>query len=765
MTSTSSIGMKIARRTFLVAAAVVGGGVLVGAGVVAARLKSLNGYRLPAADGETSFGAWLKLARDGQFEVVVPNEEMGQGIYSLAILLVAEGLGVEPEVVRAVPAPIHARFANPVMIVDGLPFDPHSDGAGKRAVMWTFEKILRAVGLQATGGSSSTRNIAEPIRSCAMSARDMLVRAAAQRLDVSAATLRTEGGRVVAPDGRSATYGELADAAGRLEPREVALPPLGPGVYTGRGIQRPDSSPKARGLARYGIDTREPGQLYAAIRHSPRIGGALAHATIKAGQPGVRGMVEGSDYVAVVAETFQGARSGLEAADIAWDDSKGLRLSSRDVFSAYRAALDKGTGYAPRWVIDSAGNTAGPSGRKVAATYKVPFLAHATMEPMNATALVTDTTCKVWAGHQSGSLVRMIAARAANVPSDAVEVVTPYLGGGFGRRADVGYIGKAVEIARHFKSVPVQTIWTREEDLRDDVYRPAAMADITATLDAAGLPTSLIFRAAVPSVTDQFLARVFPSVKGGLLADRTTVDGAVYPFYAIPNRSIENFTVDLGVPVGFWRSVGYSINAFFFESFIDELAAAAGVTPIAYRAQLLGAFDGSEASRRARVLLDRLARFDADHPLARTDANVKVGRGIALTECFHSFVGHLADVEISGRNIRVRRVFAAVDCGFAIDPPNVVAQTRSAINFGLSAALFGRLDIEDGHVVQKNFDNYPVLTLDNAPDILVDVVNSGADIGGVGEIGTPGIAPAVGNAIYAATGTRLRALPFDLPDA
>jgi isoquinoline 1-oxidoreductase beta subunit len=607
------------------------------------------------------------------------------------------------------------------MIVDGLPFDPHSDGAGKRAVMWTFEKILRAVGLQATGGSSSTRNIAEPIRSCAMSARDMLVRAAAQRLGVSAATLRTEGGHVVAPDGRSATYGELADSAGRLEPREVALPPLGPGVYTGKGIQRPDSSLKARGLARYGIDTREPGQLYAAIRHSPRIGGALAHATIKAGQPGVRGMVEGSDYVAVVAETFQGARSGLEAADIAWDDSKGLRLSSRDVFSAYRAALDKGTGYAPRWVIDSAGNTAGPSGRKVAATYKVPFLAHATMEPMNATALVTDTTCKVWAGHQSGSLVRMIAARAANVPSDAVEVVTPYLGGGFGRRADVGYIGKAVEIARHFKSVPVQTIWTREEDLRDDVYRPAAMADITATLDAAGLPTSLIFRAAVPSVTDQFLARIFPSVKGGLLADRTTVDGAVYPLYAIPNRSIEN--------------------------------------------QLLGASDGSEASRRARVLLDRLARFDADHPLAPTDANVKVGRGIALTECFHSFVGHLADVEISGRDIRVRRVFAAVDCGFAIDPPNVVAQTRSAINFGLSAALFGRLDIEDGHVVQKNFDNYPVLTLDNAPDILVDVVNSGADVGGVGEIGTPGIAPSVGNAIYAATGTRLRALPFDLPDA
>jgi isoquinoline 1-oxidoreductase beta subunit len=757
--------MTIARRSFLVAAGMVGGGVLIGAGAVAVRLKSLNGYRLPATDGETSFGAWLTLARDGQFEVVVPNQEMGQGIYSLAILLVAEGLGVEPEAVRAVPAPIHARFANPVVILDGLPFDPRADSAGKRAVIWTFEKILRAVGLQVTGGSSSTRNIAEPIRRCAMSARDMLLRAAAQRFGVSAATLRTEGGRVVAPDGRSATYGELAAAAGRLEPVEMALPPLGPGVYVGKGIQRPDSGPKAGGLARYGIDTREPGQLYAAIRHSPRIGGALVHATIKAGLPGVRGVVEGSDYVAVVAESFQLARSGLETADIAWDDSKALRLSSRDVFSAYRAALDKGTDYAPRWVIDSAGSAAGASGRKVAATYEVPFLAHATMEPMNATALVTDTTCKLWAGHQSGSLVRMIAAGAANVSSDAVEVVTPYLGGGFGRRADVGYVAKAVEIARHFTGVPVQTIWSREEDLRDDVYRPAAMADITATLDDNGLPTSLIYRAAVPSVTDQFIARIFPYVKGGLLADRTTVDGAVYPLYAIPNRSIENFAVDLGIPVGFWRSVGYSVNAFFFESFIDELAAAAGVSPIAYRAQLLHAFDASEASRRARVLLDRLARFDADHPLATGDANVKIGRGIALTECFHSFVGHLADVEIRGREIRVRRVFAAVDCGFAIDPPNVVAQTRSAINFGLSAALLGRLDIEDGRVVQKNFDSYPVVTLDTAPDILVDIVNSGDDTGGVGEIGTPGIAPAVGNAIYAATGTRLRALPFGLPAA
>ena len=756
---------KIARRTFIVAAGVVGGGLLVGAGAIAVRLRSIDSYRLPAGEGETSFGAWLKLTRDGMVEVVVPHQDMGQGIYTLAALLAAEGLRLSPEAVLPVPAPVHARYANPVMLLDGLPLDSANASQLQRATLWTFDKILRVLGLQGTGGSTSTRNITEPIRAAAASALDLLIRAGADRFNTPADKLKIAGGTIVAPDGRSATYGELAAEAAKLEPREITVPPLAAGVYVGKGAPRFDVPPKVHGLARFGIDTREKGQLFAAIRHSPRIGGSLAHASLATKIPGVHGVVEGRDYVAVVADSYALASVAIEKVDIVWDELKGLNLSTKDVFASYRAALDKGAGYKPRWVIDAAGEIDKASGRTVKATYDAPFLAHATMEPINATAFVTETSAKVWAGHQSTSLVKLLAAGAAGLSSDAVEVFTPYLGGGFGRRADLGYVVKAVEIAKKFRGTPVQTIWSRAEDIRDDVFRPGAMADVSATLDAKGQPTSFVYRIAVPSVTDQFVARALPSAKGGLMADRSTVDGALFPFYDLPNRSIENFTVDSGVPVGFWRSVGYSLNCFFVESFIDELAAAAGARPLVYRARLLAAAGEYEPAKRAAVLLDRMSRYDLANPLAPGKGVAKVGRGFALTECFHSFVGQIADVEVSSGDVRVRRVHAVVDCGFAIDPPNVVAQLRSAINFGLSAALFGKIEFEQGKVVQSNFDSYPVLTLDNAPDITVEIVNSGAEIGGIGEIGTPGIAPAVANAIFEATGKRLRSLPFALENA
>jgi isoquinoline 1-oxidoreductase beta subunit len=753
---------RIARRTFLIAAGVVGGGLLVGTGTLVARLNSIGGYKLPAEGGEASFGAWLKLARDGTIEVAVPHQEMGQGIYSLAVLLAAEGLRLPADAVRAVQAPTNAYFANPVMVLDGLPFNEHAGGPFQAAAVWTLDKIIRAVGLSATGGSTSTRHIAEPIRACAASALDMLTRAAAEKFGVAASELKVADGRISTADGKSAAYAELAENAAGLSPKTIDLPPLAEGVFVGKGIARADTPPKTRGVAAYGIDTRQPGQLYAAIRHSPRLGGKLKSASLPAELPGVRGVVEGSDYCAVVASSYSKAAAGLKKAAVVWDDSHALSVSSRDVFAAYRAALDKGVGYKPRWVIDSAGDVAAATGRKVAATYDAPFLAHATMEPMNATALVTDAGVKVWAGHQSGYLTKLRAAAAAGVATEAVEVFTPYLGGGFGRRADLDYVAKAVEIARRFKGTPVQTIWSREEDIRDDVFRPAAMADVTAMLGDNGIPSGLAYRIAVPSTTDQFLARAFPAAKGGLLPDRSTVDGAIFSFYGFQNRTIENFSVDLGIPVGYWRSVGYSLNNFFFETFIDELSAAAGTGPLEYRARLLDAAKGGEAAQRAKAVLARLARFDADNKLAKAPSGAKAGRGVALSECFHSFVGQLADVEVNEGTIRVKRVFAVVDCGFAIDPPNVIAQVRSAIVYGLSAALFGKVEIDNGKIVPQNFDTYRILTLDEAPEIMVEIANSGAPLGGVGEIGTPGIAPAVGNAIFAATGKRLRSLPFNI---
>ena len=755
-------GGRMARRTLLIGAGAVGGGLLVGAGALAARLHSIVRYKLPAGDGEASLGAWLKIARDGVVEVAIPHQDMGQGIYSLAVLLAAEVLRLPIDAVRAVQAPIDAYFANPTMVLDGLPFDEHSESVVHGATIWTVDKILRAVGISATGGSTSTRHIADPIRACAASALDMLTRAAATEFGVPVEQLSVSDGRISSADGKSATYAELADAAAKFSPKVIALPALAVGAYVGKGIARADVPAKTTGTCQYGIDVREQGQLYAAIRHSPRIGGMLRRATLPPDLPGVRGLVEGKDYVAVVASNYYNAAVALQKAAIEWDDSKALDVSTSDVFAAYRAALDQGLNYKSRRVFDGAGNAANATSEPVCVTYRAPFLAHATMEPMNATAIVTAEGVKVWAGHQSGYLAQSVAARAAGVSDDAVEIVTPYLGGGFGRRADLGYIAKAVEIASKFKRmpVPVQTIWSRAEDIRDDVYRPAAMADVSATLGSDGLPSHLTYRIAVPQVVDQFLIRALPFLPAEWLPDRSMVDGAVFPFYGLPNRSMEGFAVDLGIPVGFWRSVGHSLNNFFFETFIDELATKTRIGPFAYRRRLLEAANNTPASKRANGILKMLERFDANNELGPSKPGAKTGRGIALSECFRSFVGQLADVEVDDRRVKVKRVFAAVDCGFAIDPPNVIAQVRSAINYGLSAALYGKVDIDNGRIVPKNFDSYPVLTLEDAPEIIVEITYTGHPLGGVGEIGAPGIAPAVGNAICAATGRRLRSLPF-----
>ncbi len=752
---------KLARRAFLISASVLGGGLLVGAGATAIGLQRIAAFEVPLDGGRAGFGAWLRVAADGVFEVMVPHQEMGQGIHTLAMMVAAEVLHLPLSAVRAVAAPDAAFFANPVMLLDGLPMDFHDDGLLHGATVWTLDKLLRLLGLQGTGGSSSTRNIEPAIRRCAAVALDMLRRAAAAEFGVDEAQVSAQNGVMTASNGRAARYGELAAAAGLLRPRNVDLPPLTAGRLIGRAVTRPDARPKATGVARFGIDTRLDGQLYAAIRHAPRLGGRPQTARLGPTVLGVRQIVSGADYVAVIATTFAAALAGLDGAEIVWDDRAASNLSTGDVEAAYRAALDQGPTYARRWVIEQAGASARVGGRAVTARYKAPFLAHTTMEPINATALVERAQVTVWAGHQSLSLAKLIAARAAGVAPEAVEVRTPYLGGGFGRRADLHYIRKAVEIAMAVRGTPVQTIWTRAEDLRDDVYRPAAMADVSATLGDDGMPTSLTYRIAVPSVTDQFTARAMPAAKGGLLADRSAVDGAVFSPYQLANRSIEHFSVDLGIPVGFWRSVGHSLGGFFFETFIDELAYAAGVAPLVFRARLLAAAP-SATSDRAEVLLQRLASWDMANRLPIVAAGSVIGRGVALSECFHSLVAQIAEVEVTGSAIRVRRVHAVVDCGCAIDPANTIAQVRGGIHYGLSAALYGRIDFENGAIVQSNFHDYRALTLADAPEISVELVNSNAPIGGVGEIGTPGIAPAVGNAIFAATGQRRRSLPFTL---
>src|SRR5262245_39507328 len=365
----SSRAGKIARRTFLVGAAVMGGGLLVGAGTIAAQLRSIGGYKLPASEGDVSFGAWLKFSQDGKIEVAVPHQEMGQGIYSLAVLLTAEVLRLPIDAVRPMQAPVHARFANPVVLLDGLPIDEHRGGLLHDGFVWTLDKIFRAIGISATGGSTSARNITEAIRACAASALDMLIRAAAEKFAVSEHELKVAGGRIFLPNGTGATYRELVNAAAKLSPRTVPLPPLAAGTYVGKGARRPDTLAKTNGSALFGIDARGPQRLYAAIRHSPRLGGVLRQATLPGPLTGIHGVVKGKNYVAVVAASYWTASTALQKMDIVWDDRQALSISTNDVFAAYRAALDQGTSYQPRWVLDQSGQPAASDKGTVAATY------------------------------------------------------------------------------------------------------------------------------------------------------------------------------------------------------------------------------------------------------------------------------------------------------------------------------------------------------------------------------------------------------------
>lgn len=741
------------RRIFLVTAAVVGGGMAVGAGFISNKLSSNKSFRLDAPAGGGSFGAWLTIGKDGQVHVAVANQEMGQGVLSTAALLVAEELDADPALISASHAPVHAVYANPTMMLDGLPFRPDDHGAMASAARWTMDKLLRALGVQATGGSTSTRNTYLALRQAGASARAALVAAAASRLGVDAASLEVSAGKVIhKASGRSLGFGELAAAAAQVPIMgEVKKPEAF--RLIGKGMPRLDIPAKVDGSARFGIDVREPGQVYAAIVHAPRLGATLKAATLADKPPGVLQVVTGKDWFAVVAEGYWLARSSLPKVQASWTDGPDAAVSSGEIFGRYGAALDKGelVNYETRGDLKAAMDAARS---RIKAEYRVPFLAHAAMEPLNCTVLIKDGQCTVWAGNQAPTLVKWYAQKVTGFEADRVQVHTPLLGGGFGRRAEIDFVVEAVEIAKALPGRPVQTIWSREEDMRHDMYRPAALSRFEAGFDDKGRLTAWHNRIAGPSVTESFTRRLLPDAMGGM-PDKTNAEGATFLPYDLPALRVDHALVPVPVRVGFWRSVGHSFNAFFAESFIDECAAAAGQDGVTYRRALLA------KSPRYLKVLEEVARLSGwDKPLAAS-AGGKRGRGVAIAESFHSIVAEVAEVEVGeDGQIRVRKVFAAVDCGFAVDPAIVKAQIASAVVFGLSACLHGRIDLEAGAVKQGNFSDYPMVTLASCPSIETVIVGSDAEMGGIGEVGTPPIAPAVANAVFAATGRRLRELPL-----
>ena len=701
------------RRRFLQAAATAGGGLMLS-------------FSLPfaGADGEAADGfspnAFIRIERDGRIALVMPYVEMGQGTYTAIPMLIAEELEVDLKQVKLEHAPPNEKlYGNPAL-----------------------------GGIQATGNSNAIRAAWQPMRQAGAVARTMLVSAAARRWKVDPASCRAQSGEVLhAPTSRRLKYGDLAADAARLPvPENVALKRPEDFKLIGTPAKRLDTPAKVNGTAVYGIDVRPPGVKIATLAQSPVFGGRVKSVDDAAAKAvkGVRQIVRLDDAVAVVADHMGAAKKGLAALVIDWDDGPHAALTTEAIVSELeKATLNPG---AVAQNIGDADKAMAGAVTKVEATYRVPFLAHAAMEPMNCTVHVRKDGCEIWVGSQVLARAQAAAAKTAGLPLDKVVVHNHLIGGGFGRRLEIDGVVRAVQIAQHVDG-PVKVVWSREEDIQHDMYRPCFFDRMSAGLDGTGRPVAWNHRFAGSSILARWLP---PAFNKGL--DPDTTEGAIDLVYALPNMHVEYLRVEpAAVPTAFWRSVGPSHNVFVVESFMDELASAARQDPLAYRLALID-------KARAKAVL-QLAAEKAGWGRQLPE---RVGRGISVQFAFANYMAYVAEVEVAKDGaVRVRRVVCAVDCGTVVNPDTVRAQIEGAAIFGITAALYGDITLKNGRVEQANFDTYQMLRINEAPAIEVHIVPSREAPGGMGEPGTSAIAPAVTNAIYAATGKRLRKLPID----
>jgi isoquinoline 1-oxidoreductase beta subunit len=708
----------ISRRSFLRTSLVSGAGLVI-AFHVPLRARAAG----PAAPAKPlpPPNAFLRVAPDGTVTIQLAHSEMGQGVWTGLALLVAEELECEWSKVRVEHAPAAPVYAHTV---------------------W---------GAQGTGGSTTTWSELDRYRTVGAMARDMLVRAAAARWSVDPSKLRAEHGRVVLGKKRL-SYGELAAEAEKLPPpAQVKLKDARSWKLAGKPTRRLDTPEKITGKAAFGIDVRFDGLRTAVVARPPVFGGKVRSfdASKAAAVPGVEKVVRVPSGVAVVARDFWSASRGREALAVEWDLGPGAALDSRELLRGYRAtARTPGAVAAEQGDADAA--LAGAA-KRLEAEYDVPFLAHAPMEPLNATVRIEPDRCEIWTGTQSQTTDQAAAARITGLPAEKVVLHTMFLGGGFGRRANphADFVSEAVHVAKA-AGVPVKTVWTREDDLAGGYYRPLFLHRVEAGLDAAGRPVAWKHTIVGQSIMASARGARNP-------VDRASVEGVPdSPYLAgVPARRVTLHSPTNEIPVLWWRSVGHTHTAFAMECMIDELAHAAGKDPLAYREALL-----ASAPRHLRALRLAAEKAGWGRPLPKGHA-----RGLAVHESFKSVVAEVAEVSVEGSRIRVHRVTAAVDCGVAVNPLGIEAQLQGGIAFGLGPVLKSVLSIEKGRVQQSNFHDYEVLRLDEMPRVSVHLVKSDAPAGGIGEPGTAVIAPAVANAVFALTGKRLRSLPLRLDGA
>jgi isoquinoline 1-oxidoreductase beta subunit len=714
------------RRLFLKGMAAAGGGLLISVPLASdAQNSALTRSLKSSAAAEVPLNAFLRIAADNSVTIIVPVVEMGQGAQTALAVVIADELGADWSRIRVEAPPAAAPYQRP--------------------------DITK---YQLTSGSWSIRLWYQPLRTIAASAREMLVSAAARQWSVDPAGCETEIGKVVhRATGRSIEFGAVAALAATLPvPQAPALKTKEQLKLIGKPIPRVDIPSKVDGSGVFGIDVKVPGMAYAAIRQAPVYGGSVTAVDRSSlvGLPGIIDVVQMPGAVMVVADSFWKAKKGLDTLDIKWADTVNDRAGTVNLMAMERAKLASPDAVRFRNVGDIRQSMA-DAAKTVSADYTVPFVHHATMEPMNCTAQVTASGCEIWVPTQCQTTAVEAAVRLTGFTEDKVRVHTTLLGGGFGRRIETDFIEQAIFAAKAVGR-PVKLVWTREEDMQHGFHRPAMAARMTASLDRNGEISGVSMRFVGPSVHEHFWPAFFKNGLDAAAVMGITTSNVPSGFhYAIASQYIDYIYQPTHVPIGYWRSVGASQNGFFVESFVDEIAAATGTDPYQLRRRLL------RDSPRGLAVLDKAAA------LAGWNAKRKKGRalGIAFSEAVGSIVAQVAEISVTKGQIKVHRVVCVVDCGsLVLNPDIITAQTQGGIVNALSAALGEEITVENGRCVQSNFHDYPILRLADAPHVDVHIIESGGPIGGIGEAMVPTLAPAVCNAIFSATGKRVRSLPI-----
>ena len=715
--STSSArksGVVDSRRQFLKVGATAAGVFALGVSLPMVNRRAMADSH---GAGTNLIDVWLTIDADDQVTVAIANSEMGQGVYTSMAMLVAEELEVDWNSVHAAAAPAAPEYKNQMF------------------------------GMQATGGSTSIRWAFEPLRRVGAGAREMLIQAAATEWGVDVSECKASNGRVMhSASNKSLGYGALVDAAAKLTaPTDITLKTPDQWRILGTPAKRLDTPFKVNGTAEFGIDVDVPGMLVATVMACPTFAGKLKSVDDAPAMAitGVKKVLPLEDAVIVVADGYWPAKKGLAALEPVWERGDNAGRNNEH----FRKALTAGLANSDAPIAHEAGDATAvleTASNIVESLYEVPHLAHATMEPMNATAHVTADGATVWAPTQGPGIIQQVGAAVLQIKPEDVTVNTTFLGGGFGRKFEMDFIVQAL-LASKMMGAPVKLVWSREEDMRHDFYRPAAMSAFKAALGDDGYPIAWHNKIACPSI----MTRVFPNlVKDGI--DPQSVEGAHELPYAIANQKIQYQITETGVPVGFWRAVGNSQNAWFVQSFVDELAAKAGIDPYEYQMKLLEGHPRHQGVLKAAVEASAWSERSKARPM-----------GLAVHMSFGSYCAMVVelDPDVDSR-LKVRHISASIDCGQALNPDTVVAQIESAIVYGLTAAYYGDIDLEDGAVTQSNFPDNPMLKLEQMPSIDVAIVNTGEAVGGIGEPGLPPLAPALTNAIFTATGNRVRRLPL-----